>query len=151
MCFAPTIQHCSLPVRRPQPFMPPPTSPPDDGAGRCSPHPRDLPENQYSYRPPPQHHPASQPSHPASQPASYPYPTYFPRYALPYTILASADSYSGFTAPSHAVPPSPLLIRHLPIFPDIPCFSSRHSHPYDSPAHCRARPSRAITLPVSPF
>lgn len=87
MFRAPTIQHCSLPVRRPQPFVPPPTpTAPVDG-----PHPRDLPENQYSYRPPPQHHPVSQASQPAiqpaSQPASYPCPTYFPRYAPPYTIL----------------------------------------------------------------
>lgn len=54
MCFAPTTSHPHYP----------------------RPHQRDLPENQYSYRPPPQ-----------PSPASHPCPTYFPRYAPPFAIL----------------------------------------------------------------
>lgn len=129
----------------PSPLPPPsalraattPTAPVD------GPHPRDLPENQYSYRPPPQ--PPS--DHPASQPPPAP-PTFHVTHSL--IPFSSADSHSGFAALSHAV--SPFSHIHPIHPPNSPlCFSFHHSHPHKPPAHHHARPPRAITLPVSPF
>lgn len=78
-----------------------PTAPVD------GPHPRDLPENQYSYRPPPQ--PPS--DHPASQP-----PPALPTFHVTHPLIpfSSADSHSGFAALSHAVPLSPTFPLSIP-------------------------------------
>lgn len=97
------------------------------------PHPRDLPENQYSYRPPPQPHPASQP--PLAPPTFHA--------THPLTPFSDADSHSGFAAPSHAV---------VPLIPSLPESSAVFLFPSLSPSqpHRRALSPRAITLPVPP-
>lgn len=89
------------------------------------------------------------PIRPSSQPASQPPPAP-PTFHVthPLTPFSSADSHSGFAAPSHANPP--------PLPP--------HTHPRDpsrvslsitltlaSIDRRRALPLRAITLPVSPY
>lgn len=77
-----------------------PTAPVD------GPHPRDLPENQYSYRPPPQR--------PSSQPPPAP-PTFHVTHPL--IPFSSADSHSGFAALSHATRVLPFLPHFIPIHP----------------------------------
>lgn len=131
MCFAPTIRHCSPPVALPPsvPFSlclsiaPHSRSRHHPGGAGGGPHPRDLPENQYSYRPPPQPHPTIQP---ASQPAT-PCPTYFPRYAPPYTILECRFPFwVRSTEPRH---PSSLPSPAYSPPRSFACFSFHHSHP----------------------
>lgn len=103
VCFAPTIRHRSPPeYRRHHP----------GGAGDGPPPlARDLPENQYSYRPPPQPRPASQPP-----PAP---PTFHATHPL--TPFSSADSHSGFAASSsHDVPPLEPLPSLIHLYPSTP-------------------------------
>lgn len=132
MCFAPTIRHCSPPVTSHLSLSlsfslclsiaPHSRSRYHPGGAGGGPHPRDLPENQYSYRPPPRPHPTIQP---ASQPAT-PCPTYFPRYAPPYTILECRFPF--WVRSTEPRQPSSLAPTHSPPR-SFACFSFHHSHP----------------------
>lgn len=125
MCFAPTIQHCSLPVRRPQPFMPPPTSLPTTAPVDVVPTRVTCPRiNTATDRRPNTIQPASQPSHPASQPATPAPPTFhathpltpFSRVLIP--ILGSQHRATPYLLPpcsSATYPSLPILRVSLPV------------------------------------
>lgn len=135
VCFAPTIRHCSLPALAPVALRAATTpAAPVDG-----PHPCDLPENQYSYRPPPpQPHPASQPPPPAPPTFHATHPLHHSR--VPSLILGSQHR----TVPTPFIHPSThpfaLLLRVALSITLTLTTTGISSHS-----------SRAITLSVSPF
>lgn len=122
MCFAPTIQHCSLPVRRPQPFVPPPISPPTTAPVDVVPTRVTCPRiNTATDRRPN----TIQPAKPASQPATPAPPTFYATHPLtPFSrvlipILGSQHRATPYFLPlcsSATYPSLPILLRvSLPV------------------------------------
>lgn len=98
------------------------------------------------------------PIRPSSQPASQPPPAPPIFHAThPLTPFSSADSHSGFAAPSHATLPFPLsLVRSAHPRDLSACFSFHHSHPHDHRPPSRSStschyPSCFSLLALSPF